>query len=66
MTPREARTRAEAFFYLTMGHTYHQILLGYLAPEAGVAAYEEEVRTALRLVLAEPTAPRLRATGKKP
>lgn len=66
MAPREARTRAEAFFYLTMGHTYHQILLGCLAPEAGGAAYEAELGTALRLVLAEPTAPSPRRTDRKP
>lgn len=54
MPPREARARAEAFLYLTMGHAYHQILLGCLAADAATAAYAAEVRTALRLVLAVP------------
>lgn len=65
MPRHEARARADALFYLTMGHTYHQILLGCLAPDAGLALYENEVRTALRLVLAEPERVRPSAKGQR-
>jgi TetR/AcrR family transcriptional regulator, mexJK operon transcriptional repressor len=66
MPAREARPKAEAFFYLTMGHTYHQILLGCLAPEEGLKRYQAELRTALRLVLGEPEGTNPRASRRKP
>jgi hypothetical protein len=55
MPPREARARAEAFFYLIMGHACHQVLLGRLPEKTGAATFESQIRTAIRLVLPEST-----------